>query len=209
MGGFTLLDMLEQGWPILSVLLLLSIWSITIIVDRWMALRRSKGNAWRMVRNVIRSLETAGPNAALDYCEKSRLPEAVTFAAVLVQPGGREARERAMERSIQMQMRGLEWGIPALGTIASIAPFIGLLGTVMGIIKAFAGIAANAGGGTEAVAAGIAEALVTTACGLLVAIPALVGYNTFVHRIRALAQEIELATEELIDRLVPPDGPTP
>jgi len=50
---------------------------------------------------------------------------------------------------------------------------------------------------------------VTTACGLLVAIPALVGYNTFVHRIRALAQEIELATEELIDRLVPPDGPTP
>ena len=125
MGGFTLLDMLEQGWPILSVLLLLSIWSITIIVDRWMALRRAKGDAWRMVRNVIRSLETAGPNAALDYCEKSRLPAAVTFAAVLVQPGGREARERTMERSIQMQMRGLEWGSSASSHRRVFAPVTG------------------------------------------------------------------------------------
>ena len=100
-------------------------------------------------------------------------------------------------------MHELEGGVAMLGTIASIAPFIGLLGTVVGIIKAFSSIAVNSGGGAEVVSAGIAEALVTTACGLLVAIPAVAAYNYYIRVVRRTATELELGIGEALDVLAP------
>ena len=108
---------------------------------------------------------------------------------------------------IETEVHRLESGVAAIGTIASLAPFVGLFGTVVGIIKAFNSIAANSGGGTEAVSAGIAEALVTTACGLLVAIPAVAFYNYCAHRIRSLARETELAVYDLVVWLSDHDVP--
>jgi biopolymer transport protein ExbB/TolQ len=89
--------------------------------------------------------------------------------------------------------------VTPLGTIGSISPFVGLLGTVIGIIHAFRAIAENAGGGPSVVANGIAEALITTALGLFVAIPAVIAYNAFTRKIDRISEDMELAAEEIVD----------
>src|ERR1019366_3930006 len=89
--------------------------------------------------------------------------------------------------------------ITGLGTIGSVAPFVGLLGTVVGIIHAFKAIAENAGGGPGVVANGIAEALITTALGLFVAIPAVVAYNLLSRKIERISEDMELCAQEILD----------
>ena len=201
MGGFTLRDMIVNGWPVLSVLTICSIISATIICDRFMALRLAAMNARLFVANVIKILQEQGGGRALAYCDQFRKPIAAVVSEILLQTGGREARERALRHAVQVQIHELERWIPVLGTIAGTAPFIGLLGTVIGIIKAFHDISVNVGGGPEVVSAGIAEALITTAFGLLVAIPAVMTFNYFIHKVQKAADEIDIAAYELIERL--------
>jgi biopolymer transport protein ExbB/TolQ len=204
MNAFTLREILMQGWPVLSILLIMSIISITTLLDRYLTLRAARGDARLFIRHVIRTLDERGPQQALAACERYTQPVAVVARAILTQAGGREAKERALQHALQGQIRELEHYVPLLGTVASTAPFVGLLGTVIGIIKAFGDIAGNVGGGPEVVASGIAEALITTACGLVVAIPALMGYNYLVHQIQRLTDEIDLAAYDLIERLCEP-----
>jgi biopolymer transport protein ExbB/TolQ len=206
MGGFTLRDMIINGWPVLSILMACSIVSVTIICDRFMALKAAKLNARLFVANVIKILEEQGASRALSYCDQFRKPISAVAAEILLQPGGREAKERALRHGLQAQIHNLESWVPVLGTIAGTAPFIGLFGTVIGIIKAFHDISVNVGGGPEVVSAGIAEALITTAFGLLVAIPAVMLFNYFIHKIQKLADEIDLAAYELIERLTGGQG---
>ena len=200
MKGFELGQMLLQGWPVLSILLIMSILSCTVIAERLIVLRRARLDARRFVAQVVRILQSQSVTNARDYCVRLRQPAAEAAAAILAAPD-RASRERALQHTLQAQVRDLQAYVPLLGTIASSAPFVGLFGTVLGIIRAFADIASNIGGGPEVVAAGIAEALVTTAAGLLVAIPALMAYNYFVRQIERLAEEIDLASFELIELL--------
>jgi len=203
MGGFTLREMIINGWPVLSVLVVCSIISVTIICDRLISLRNARMNARGFVAAVNKIIDQYGPARALEYCDEFRKPVARVAAEIILQPGGREAKQRAFEHAIQGEINKLESYVPSLGTIGSTAPFIGLLGTVWGIIRAFKDIAANVGGGPEVVSAGIAEALITTAFGLLVAIPAVIFYNYFVHQVQRLTQEINLAAYDLIEKLTP------
>jgi biopolymer transport protein ExbB/TolQ len=198
MNEFSLASMLKQGWPVLTILLVMSVFSAATFIDRLRALRRARCNAGQFVRYVIRVIEERGLDPAINYCAKHPVPIARAVLAVLEQNGDRESRERALEHSVEQDLLQLQAGVSALGTIASVAPFVGLLGTVIGIIKAFGSIAVSAGGGAEVVSAGIAEALVTTACGLLVAIPSVVFYNYCVHKVRNVAKETDLAVYELI-----------
>ena len=198
MNDFSLASMLKQGWPILSILFALSVFSMATFIDRLRALRRTRCNTRQFVRYVIRVIEERGLDPAINYCAKHQVPVAKAVLAVLEQNGDRESRERAVDHAIEADMHQLEGGVAALGTIASIAPFVGLLGTVIGIIKAFGSIAVSNGGGAEVVSKGIAEALVTTACGLLVAIPSVAAYNYCVHKVRNLGKETDLAVYELI-----------
>ena len=201
MSGFTLQEMMLQGWPVLSVLLVMSILSVTVLVDRLWTLRRARLDARLFVENVIRTIDERGVARTLESCRSYRQPVAVVAAAILKETGDREARERALQHTLQGQIRDLETFIPILGTIGSTAPFVGLFGTVAGIIRAFQSIALNSGGGPEVVASGIAEALITTAFGLLVAIPAVIGYNYCVRRVQRLTEEIDYAAFELIEKL--------
>ena len=201
MGGFTLRDMIINGWPVLSVLMVFSMISVTIICDRLVTLKHAALNARLFVANLVKILEEQGGSSALSYCDQFRKPAAAVAAEILLQPGGREAKERALQHGLQAQVRLLEKYVPILGTIAGTAPFVGLLGTVIGIIKAFHDISVNVGGGPEVVSAGIAEALITTAFGLVVAIPAVMFFNYFIHKVQKLAEEIDLAAYELIERL--------
>ena len=213
MNDFSVLSMVKQGWPVLSVLLAMSVLSTAVFIDRWRLLRRARCDASLFVRQVIRICKERGQDSALAYCDKYRKMVASASAAVLAQSGERELCERALEHAVQADLHQLGRGVAMLGTIASTAPFVGLFGTVVGIIKAFASIAVTSGGGTEVVSAGIAEALVTTACGLLVAIPSVIYYNYCSQSIKALAQETDLAVFDLIawlcDRQEPPAARSP
>jgi biopolymer transport protein ExbB/TolQ len=193
--------MLLNGWPILSVLLAMSIFSIAIIVDRALALYRARLNAGAFIAETVRILRSRSRDAAAEHCRRYSHPVAAAALAVLEQPGGREDMQRALQHAVQGQIRELESYVPILATIASSAPFVGLFGTVVGIIRAFYDIAKNVGGGPEIVAAGISEALIATAAGLLVAIPALMGYNYFVRQIEREAEAIDLAAYDLIEAL--------
>ena len=207
MHDFSLFAMLKQGWPVLCVLLTMSIFSLALFIDRWRAFRLVRCDALAFIRHVIRIADERDRDSARVYCAKYRLPVALAALAVLDARGSRDSRDAAMTHAIETEVHRLESGVAAIGTIASLAPFVGLFGTVVGIIKAFNNIAANSGGGTEVVSAGIAEALVTTACGLLVAIPAVAFYNYCSHRIRGLARETELAVYELVVWLSDRDAP--
>ena len=206
MGGFTFREMILTSWPILSVLAVMSIISLTVILDRFTVLRRARLNAAALAANLVKIIRAQGAAAALEYCQRFSQPAAKVMEAIIIRGGGREDRERAGQYVLQAEINRMEAYVQVLGTIGSTAPFVGLLGTVMGIIKAFQDIAINAGAGPEIVSAGIAEALITTAFGLLVAIPAVMFYNYCVNKIQRLTQEIDLATYEIIEQLAGQTG---
>ena len=111
--------------------------------------------------------------------------------------------ERAVERQMLIVLADYKRGLGVLGTVGSTAPFVGLLGTTMGIVNAFTGMAAQgASGGLAGISAGIAEALITTAFGLMVAIPAVWAYNYFTTKIENLTIEMTVSSKELIDYLI-------
>lgn len=168
---FALKQMILQGWPVLSVLFFFSVLSIAVILGRWRAFLR----AGKKIPGVLEHIA-------------AKIKLAATF----------EEKERLIQHEISSYMAPLENRISILGTIASTAPFIGLLGTVIGIIKAFRAVSISMGGGPAVVANGIAEALVTTAVGLLVAIPAVIAYNYFNRRYQAMEQQLLLAAGDII-----------
>lgn len=201
MGGFTFREMLLNSWPIVSILLIMSIVSLTVILDRFTVLRRARLNAMGLAGNLVKILRAQGAGAALEYCQRFSQPAARVMAAVIIRGGGRQERERAGQYALQAEINRMEAYVPILGTVGATAPFVGLLGTVLGIIKSFQDIAINAGAGPEIVSAGIAEALIATAFGLMVAIPAVMFYNYCVNTIQRMTQEIDLAVYEVIEQM--------
>jgi biopolymer transport protein ExbB/TolQ len=200
MHGVSTIEVLKHGWFILSVLAAMSILSITVIIDRWFTLRRAYLETKPFVLMVLKLMER-DVGAALEHCRKFDKPLAHVIDAILLTPGAREAKERAYRHVLRAEISEMQTRVPVLGTIGSTAPFIGLFGTVVGIIRAFHDIAQNVGGGPEIVAAGISEALVATAAGLVVAIPAIIFYNFFLTRIRRFAEEMDLVAFEVIERV--------
>jgi biopolymer transport protein ExbB/TolQ len=196
------LEVIREGWPVLSILLGCSILSITIALERLVTLRQARLPTHRFVDSVIDILNRQGLSHAVAYCERFAQPLAVVVRRVLVSDGTVSMRERAYRHVLRGEAQRLKRWVPWLGTIASTSPFIGLFGTVVGIIKAFGTIARNVGGGPEVVAGGIAEALVTTAAGLVVAIPAIICYNYFQTHIRELVEDVDLAAHEVLDTLM-------
>ena len=113
-----------------------------------------------------------------------------------------EAAKRGLDRSIAIVHAEMKRGLSGLATIGSTAPFVGLFGTVVGIINAFKGISAAEGTGLSAVAGGISEALVTTALGLLVAVPAVWAFNYFTNKVEAFDVEMDNSSMELINYFI-------
>jgi len=201
MGGFTFREMLLNSWPIISILAVMSIVSLTVILDRFTALRKARLDAALLAANIRKIIQAHGVAAAFDYCQRFSKPAARVMASILTAGGDRDTKERAGQNALQAEIHRLEAYVPVLGTIGSTAPFVGLLGTVLGIIKSFQDIAMHAGAGPEVVSAGIAEALIATAFGLMVAIPAVIFYNYCAHKVQRLSQEIDLAMFDVIEQL--------
>ena len=121
--------------------------------------------------------------------------------ASLVGPTNRDERKRSAQRAGDRALSLLQRRIALLGTIASTAPFIGLFGTVVGVMRAFKDLAGAAGAGPGVVAIGISEALICTATGLMVAIPAVFAYNYFNNRATRFSEELTWVSEEILEAL--------
>ncbi len=216
--GFDPLTMWHSmGWPARSVVILLfimSAWSIGVMIDRWIAYSAARKQSRIFAPAVAGALKDGKIEEAISIAEqnkRSHLAKVVTaglqeFQAHQVSaeiPGETiEASKRALERAAAIVHAELKRGVSSLATIGSTAPFVGLFGTVLGIIHAFQGISTAKSTGLAAVAGGIAEALVTTAIGLFVAIPAVWVYNFFTSKIEAFDVEMDNSSSELIDYFI-------
>ena len=197
---------------VVVILFLMSGWSIGIMIDRWMAFSAARTQSRSFAPAVAGALkegkiDEAIKVAAADRNKKSHLARVV--AAGLQEYNSQtgtinaeedlEASRRALERAEAIVHAELKRGLAGLATIGSTAPFVGLFGTVVGILNAFKGISGAKATGLAAVAGGISEALVTTAIGLFVAIPAVWMFNYFTGRVEAFDVEMENSSSELID----------
>jgi biopolymer transport protein ExbB/TolQ len=199
-------QMWERAWPVVSVLLACSVISGAIILERWVSLSRANFSRQKLLDKLGKFLSDNRVDQAVEYCEKLGKPIGTVIGRLLEyarqnRAVDRDKLERYVDRQVRAEAAHFMRYLTVLGTIGSIAPFVGLFGTVLGIIHAFRAISENAGGGPGVVANGIAEALITTAFGLFVAIPAVVGYNLYLRKIERISEDMELASEEVLDWL--------
>jgi biopolymer transport protein ExbB/TolQ len=192
-------------------LFFMSAWSIGVMIDRLLAYSAARKQSREFAPAVAGALREGKLEEAIkiaDRYKKSHLAKVVVaglqeFQAhqMSAEISGEEieASKRALERSEAIVHAELKRGVSGLATIGSTAPFVGLFGTVVGIINAFQGISTEKSTGLGAVAGGISEALVTTAIGLFVAIPAVWMFNVFTGRIEAFDVEMGNSSSELID----------
>jgi biopolymer transport protein ExbB len=166
--------------------------------ERWNYFRRINIDAEMFVKTMTKNLAAGDTRACLEFCGTSRAPLAAVARTGFenVALGEKSVIELMDATALEEKMK-MERFLSVLGTMGNIAPFIGLFGTVVGIIRAFHDLATAGTGGPSVVAAGIAEALITTAAGLVVAIPAVISYNYFLRRVGTIMSEIESATKKL------------
>ncbi len=218
-------DLLElwgtMGWfakGIVYVLLVMSLYSLTVAFQRFFDMSRSRSQVVKFAPKLSAALEAndldAADRAVMAH-QKGHLAAAYrgvfsslrdnvadkTLSAVEV-----GAVQRTIELNKLEQLARFRRGMGVMATVGSTAPFVGLLGTTMGVVNAFTGMAAAGSGGLAAISAGIAEALITTALGLLVAIPAVWLYNYFTNRIEMISMEIDYGTKEFMNFLLAIEG---
>ena len=186
---------------VLVLLLALSVWSVSIMLDRRKALKSAAGNPKSGTLQNAKDLIRAGDRKSL--LEWARAQDGLvggTLVAALESGTHPESIDRAVKSFLTEERSRLERGLTVLATLGSNAPFIGLFGTVLGIIQAFGQLAQNTQG-TAGVMRAISEALVATAIGLFVAIPAVVSYNLFSKRIRTVLSGCEVLRDLYVSRL--------
>jgi biopolymer transport protein ExbB len=204
------MTILNKG--VIIILIILSIWSLYVCVERAIVFSKARKQSLQFAKQATEHLKNDRPQAAIDAAMKyphSHLARVVSAGLQSFQYESQtsplsevevvEAATRAVERATLLTTSDMKRGIGSLATIATITPFIGLFGTVIGIINAFSGIALTGSGGIGAVSAGIAEALVATAFGLAVAIPAAWMFNYFTNKLERLQIEMSNSSSELVD----------
>ncbi len=217
---FGVMEMIEAMGPAAMgtniILLIMSMYSIGIMIERWWAYRQAKTQSRAYAPQVAKLLKDGkiGDAIKLSGRKENRYSH---LAKVLLaglqefqfqqESSGEgsnredmmEAAHRAIERATAVNLSDLKRGLAGLATIGATAPFVGLFGTVVGIINAFQGMALTGSGGIGAVSAGISEALIATAFGLFVAIPAVWAYNYFTTKVEGFTVEMDNSASELID----------
>lgn len=199
--GKTAWDIFQIGGFTMFILLFCSFLSITIVLERLLYYRKSsKTKREDFMLHIKRIIKTGNLDRAIEMCENTFAPFASVVCIGLELSGHSEKEvSNAMERMITVETTNLERFTSIVGTIGNTAVYIGLFGTVLGIIRAFHDIAITGAGGMTIVIGGVAEALVCTATGLAVAIPAVIAYNYFIKRVEYFANDMELCASELID----------
>ena len=197
---------------VVVILFILSAWSVGVMIDRWVTYSAARKQSRYFVQAVAGSLREGKLDDAIRVAERSKKSHIAKVVATglsefqastgLSEQEVIEASQRGLERSVAIVHAELKRGLGGLATIGATAPFVGLFGTVVGIINAFKGIAAAKATGLSAVAGGIAEALVATALGLFVAVPAVWAYNYFAGKIESFDVEMDNSSKELINYFI-------
>jgi biopolymer transport protein ExbB/TolQ len=205
----------HMAWMARTVAVILfieSVWSLAVMIDRYLYFSAARKQSREFAPKVAGALKDSKLEEAIkiaDRNKKSHLAEVVTaglqeFRASQGQPTDETIASagRALERAEAIVHAKLKRGLAVLATIGATAPFVGLFGTVIGILHAFDAIATQKTPGIGAVASGISEALVTTAFGLLVAVPAVMAFNYFTGRVEAFDVEMDNSSSELVDYFI-------
>ena len=215
---FTITEMVKNmgavAITVVIILLIMSVYSIAIMVERYLTYTAAKKQSREFAPRVAQALKNNRIEEAINISDKHRK----SHLAMVVNSGLQEFRahavsreiageqiessRRACERAEAIVNAELKRGLSGLATIGATAPFVGLFGTTVGIINAFKGMSSEKTAGLSAVAGGISEALVTTAFGLFVAVPAVWAYNWFTNKVEAFGIEMTNSSSELIDYFI-------
>ena len=183
-------------WPLLAC----SVAGLIFIIERAIALHRVKADTAEIFHNVREALLKRDLRGALATCDLHPNPVAETLKAGLLRYGrNHEEIEKAMESVALHEVSKLERGLWVLSTVANVAPLFGFLGTVTGMINSFEALAQVGLGNPKAVAAGISEALITTAAGLMIALPVQTAYNYFTSRVNNFVLDMETSSSMLLE----------
>ncbi|MDA8130877.1 MAG: MotA/TolQ/ExbB proton channel family protein [Elusimicrobia bacterium] len=198
--NITFKQLIVAGGPILFLLAALSIYSTALIWERWTMYKRTFSGMRELLHKINALLRTGELKQIDELCARSKNPAGDIVHKVMTHAGTPLEKRELAEKAVEWHVSRLGRSLTAIATIGSISPFIGLFGTVIGVIRAFRDLSTYAGAGPSVVAMGIAEALVNTAAGLFVAIPAIVAYNYFSHKANDFGSEMNWITEQVIDR---------
>src|ERR1700687_1439959 len=205
MDGRDFLTLIEHGGVVMSPLLFCSIVSVAVILERLWTITRAARAATHLHQLVNEATAEGNATDALAVSRRDTSPLGAVYKAVLISGDATDdLRARIAIRRLAETTRRLKRYVWLLGTVGSWAPFIGLFGTVLGIIRAFESMAATGSGGFAVVAAGISEALIATAGGLLVGVLSIFAYNAFMVRIGNLSALWREWTDELLVQLSMP-----
>lgn len=206
------------GKGVVIILGIMSAYSISVMIERWITYRQARKQSRIFTPAVAECLKEGRIDEAIALGEqnnKSHLAKVLVTGLHELQAHSRskeipgetiEAAKRALDRATAIGIEDLKRGLGGLATIGSTAPFVGLFGTTIGIINAFQGMKTEETAGIAAVAGGIAEALVTTAFGLFVAVPAVMAFNYFTNKIETFTVEMDNSSSELIDYFIKKRG---
>ena len=182
--------------PTMVVLAVCSIITVGFTIERVLYFSSTRTNAKKFMGELASRFKKGNPQAALDYCSQQKTPVARVMAQGITHMNrSRDELQQRLDTAIDLESVEMERNIGVLGTMSNIAPLLGLFGTVVGIIRAFAAIARTGSGGGAVVAMGVSEALMTTAAGIVVAVIATVAFNYFVRQIRTRTAHLEDARE--------------
>ncbi len=197
----SLFQAIINGGIAIFILFSCSILSLAIIIERYFYYRsRSRVKRRDFMDEISIELKRGHLANALDICENTNTPfSSVVYSGLGLHGHNESVISNAMEREVTIETAKLEQYTSVVGTIASTAVYIGLFGTVLGIIRAFQDISQSGSGGINIVINGIAEALICTAAGLCVAVPAVIAYNYFIKRIDSFVVDMELCVSETMD----------
>ncbi len=192
-----------RGGIMMYPLLVCSVLIVAVIVNRIMVFYRAETDEKRLMVRIKEFLEKGMPEGAIALCDKTSGPVAAMLRAGLVEhEKGKNAMEEAFETAALYEIPRLEKFLPMLSMMASVSTLIGFSGTVLGMISAFNSIAKANVSSPAVVAIGVGQALITTAAGLLIAIPAIVSYHYFIGRVDKHVLEIEKRCKELINMII-------
>jgi biopolymer transport protein ExbB/TolQ len=207
------------AWGVVIVLIVMSVYSIAVMIERLYTFNQATKQSRQYAPEVARFLKLGKIREAIETSRGATVKHS-HLAKVLVvglqewqyqqevgeadkdKDAAVDAAKRAIQRATAVNLSDLKRGLQHLATIGSTAPFVGLFGTTFGIINAFHGMSVTGSGGLGAISAGISEALVTTAFGLFVAVPAVWFYNYFAERVEKFNVEMDNSSSELLDYFI-------
>tara|TARA_B110000503_G_scaffold45625_1_gene74602 strand:- start:406 stop:1029 length:624 start_codon:yes stop_codon:yes gene_type:complete len=196
------LDLLAAGGWVMPIIVLCSVVALAICIERYIALNPARIAPPHLLANVWKQLKAGELDAPrLKLLRQGSPLGAILVAGLANRSQGRDVMKESIQEAASHVVHDLEKYLNSLGTVAAVAPLLGLLGTVVGMIRVFTEITVQGTGNANALAGGISEALITTAAGLSVAIPALVMHRFYTGKIDTIVVTLEQETIKLVDAL--------